>query len=35
MLLEFELSEAPGSRKVKGCVDPGLKDELFLCYMLF
>jgi hypothetical protein len=35
MLLEFELSEAPGSRKVKGCVDPGLKDELFFCYMLF
>jgi hypothetical protein len=35
MLLKFELSEAPGSRKVKGCVDPGLKDELFFCCMLF
>jgi hypothetical protein len=35
MLLEFELSEAPGSREVKGCVDPGLKNELFFCYMLF
>lgn len=35
LVLKFELSEAPGSREVKGCIDPGLKDELFFCYMLF